>query len=57
MDYSKLNEISKFNNKKFPFREVIKNIEKHDVLKFDNRELLDILQNACKNTITPVNNV
>ena len=57
MDYSKLNEIGKFNNKKFQFREVIKNIEKHEVLKFDNNELLNILKNACKNTIIPVNNV
>ncbi len=57
MDYSKLNEICKFNNEKFPFREVVKNIEKHEVLKFDNNELLNILKNACKNTIIPVNNL
>lgn len=57
MDYYKLNEINKFNNKKFPFREVVKNIEKHEVLKFDDSELLSILKNVCKNTIIPVNNV
>lgn len=57
MDYSKLNEISKFNNKKFPFKEIIKSIEKHEVLKFDDNELLSIFKNACKNTIIPVNNV
>ena len=57
MDYSKLNEISKLNNKKFPFKEVIKNIEKHNVLKFDNNELLNFLKSACKNTIIPVNNI
>ena len=57
MDYSKLNEISKFNNKKFPFKEIIKSIEKHEDLKFEDNELLSILKNACKNTIIPVNNV
>lgn len=57
MDYSKLNEINKFNNKKFPFKEIIKSIEKHEVLKFCDSELLSILKNACKNTIMPVNNV
>lgn len=57
MDYSKLNQISKLNNKKFPFKEVIKNIENCDVLPFANAKLLKILKNACKNTIEPVNNV
>ncbi|RAX55159.1 hypothetical protein CCY99_00215 [Helicobacter sp. 16-1353] len=57
MDYSKLGEISKLNNKIFPFKEVVKNIEKCEVLKFDNDELLNILKTACSNTITPVNNI
>ena len=57
MYYSKLNDIIKLNNKKFLFKEVIKNIEKHEVLKFDNNKLLNILKSACRNTIIPVNNI
>ena len=56
-NYAKLGEISKLNNKKFPFKEVIKNIEKREVLKFKNDKLLALLKSACSNTITPVNNI
>lgn len=56
-NYAKLGTISKLNNKRFPFREVIKNIEKHEVLEFKNARLLGLLKSACKNTITPVNNI
>ena len=56
-NYAKLGEISKLNNKKFPFKEVIKNIEKREVLKFKNTDLLALLKSACANTITPVNNI
>lgn len=57
MEYKELYKIAKFNNKKFPFKEVIKNIENCDVLPFTNEKLLKILKCACKNTITPVNNI
>ncbi|WP_346679161.1 hypothetical protein [uncultured Brachyspira sp.] len=57
MYYSKLNDIIKLNNKKILFKEVIKNIEKQEVLKFDNNKLLNILKSACRNTIIPVNNI
>lgn len=56
-NYAKLGEISKLNNKTFPFKEVIKHIEKHEVLKFNNPTLLNAFKKACKNTITPVNNI
>lgn len=57
MDYSRLHEISKLNNKKFPFKEVIKHIEQCEVLKFENEDLLAIVKKACNNTIEPVNNI
>lgn len=56
-NYAKLGEISKLNNKKFPFKEVIKNIEKREVLEFKNDKLLTLLKSACANTIMPVNNI
>lgn len=49
--YAKLGTISKLNNKRFPFREVIKNVEKREVLEFKNARLLGLLKSACKNTI------
>lgn len=55
--YAKLGTISKLNNKRFPFREVIKNIQRREVLEFKNARLLGLLKSACKNTITPVNNI
>lgn len=57
MDYSRLHEISKLNNKKFPFKEVINNIERCEVLKFENEELLAMVKKACNNTIEPANNM
>jgi len=57
VDYSQLHKIAKLNGKKFPFKEVIKNIENKEVLQFYNDELLQILRDVCKNTIEPVNNI
>ena len=56
-NYEKLAEISKLNNKTFPFKEVIQAIEKRQVLPFNNSNLLKLLKTACKNTIQPVNNI
>lgn len=57
MDYSQLHKIAKLNNKKFPFTEVIRQIENCEVLQFSNETLLALLKKACHNTITPVNNI
>lgn len=57
MPYSQLHKIAKLNGKKFPFKDVIKQIEGCEVLKFDNVALLNLLKNASSNAIMPVNNI
>ncbi|GMO12595.1 MAG: type II restriction endonuclease MjaV [Treponemataceae bacterium] len=48
-------QMAEMNGKTFPFRDVIKGVEGHDVLEFNNPALLDAIKTACTNTVTIIN--